>query len=282
MTDTAGIGGGYSIFADTMVDLPYPEIEKAAQRGAVVLLPVGVVEQHGPHLPLGVDIYGSYVLARLTRDELRTRGREAIIAPPFYWGVNHVTSGFAGSFRTRPEVARELLIDVCASLAHDGFDAVDVVNHQGDGKHAEVVLSALADVRQRGVIDARWLADDRVIERFRHVADDDAWLRYTRDVAGPDEAVPRPSEVLGVHAHDVETAMMLRWFPTLVDEHRLDQLPPTSLTQADLAEWRRGGEHAVRVTPDGYFGDPKPGDPDLWRLYVLQARGMAAAIDQAG
>lgn len=270
-------GAGYSIFANTMVDMPYTEVEKAAARGAPVLLPVGVVEEHGPHLPLGVDIYGSYALARLTRRELAARGREAIVAPPFYWGINHVTSGFTGSFRTRPEVARELLIDVGASLAHDGFEALYVVNHQGDAKHAEVVLSALSDLRRRGVIEARWLADDRVIERFDHVADGDSWLRFAMP---EEEAAPRPSEVLGVHAHDVETAMMLRWFPELVDTGRLDQLQPTSLTHADLEEWRRGGEHAVRVTPDGYFGDPRPRDPDLWRLYALQARGMAAAIEE--
>lgn len=265
---------GYSIFTETIVDLPYTEA--AAQRSPV-LLPVGVVEEHGPHLPLGVDIYGSCILARLTRQELRALGHDAVIAPPFYWGINHVTSGFTGSFRTRPEVARELLIDIGASLAHDGFDTLHVVNHQGDAKHAEVVLGALADLRRRAVIEARWLADDRVIDRFRQVADDDSWVRYSM----PSEDAPRPSEVLGIHAHDVETAMMLRWFPDLVDTHRLAELEPTSLGQEDLETWRRGGDHAVRVTPDGYFGDPRPRDPDLWRLYTLQARGMAAAIAQA-
>ena len=46
---------GYSIFEETMVDLTFPQVEAAAARGAAVLVPSGVVEQHGPHLPTGTD-----------------------------------------------------------------------------------------------------------------------------------------------------------------------------------------------------------------------------------
>lgn len=269
---------GYSIFAETLVDLPYVDVAEAAQRGAAVLLPTGVVEEHGPHLPLGVDIYGSYILARLTRDELSGLGHEAVIAPPFYWGINHVTSGFTGSFRTRPEVARELLIDIGTSLADDGFETLYIVNHHGDAKHAAVILEALSELRRRGTINACWVADEQVIHRFRGPTDDNCWLPFTT----PDErCAAKASDVLGVHAQDTETAMMLGWFPGLVETQRLEQLPPTSLTANDLTEWRRGGEHAARITPDGYFGDPRPGSFNLWRRYILQARGMATAIQAA-
>jgi creatinine amidohydrolase/Fe(II)-dependent formamide hydrolase-like protein len=125
---------------------------------------------------------------------------------PLYWGINQITSDFIGSFRTRPEVARELLIDVGTSLAHDGFTTLYVINHQNNPKHAEVVLNALTHLRLRAVIKARWLADDEVIERFHDFADQDSWLRFTVSV----QDMPRPSRVLGVHAHDIETAIMLR------------------------------------------------------------------------
>ena len=48
---------GYSLFDETMVDMAWPEIEKAAQEGAIVLLPTGVIEEHGPHMGLAMDIY---------------------------------------------------------------------------------------------------------------------------------------------------------------------------------------------------------------------------------
>ncbi|MFF4607362.1 creatininase family protein [Streptomyces sp. NPDC001339] len=49
-----------------------PEVEAAAGRGACVLLPTGVIEQHGPHLPLGTDAYGAYQLAALAFTQLRS------------------------------------------------------------------------------------------------------------------------------------------------------------------------------------------------------------------
>ena len=57
---------GYSLFDETMVDMAWPEIEKAAQEGAIVLLPTGVIEEHGPHMGLAVDIYLAYILCKLS------------------------------------------------------------------------------------------------------------------------------------------------------------------------------------------------------------------------
>ncbi len=77
---------GYSVFDGTMVDMTYVEIERAAEEKTVILLPTGVIEEHGPHLPLGVDVYGSYLIAKVTRAELNRKGIRSLIAPPFYWG----------------------------------------------------------------------------------------------------------------------------------------------------------------------------------------------------
>lgn len=69
-----------NILKDTMAEMPYTEVEKLAQKGAVVLFPVGIIEEHGPHLPLGTDIYLAYEQA-LTRQFPGTFGfrKETII-----------------------------------------------------------------------------------------------------------------------------------------------------------------------------------------------------------
>lgn len=77
---------GYSIFDGTMADMTYLEIEKAAREKAIVLFPVGVIEEHGPHMPLGVDTYGAYVQTKAVKEELEKKGIKTLIAPPFYWG----------------------------------------------------------------------------------------------------------------------------------------------------------------------------------------------------
>lgn len=54
----------YSIFTDTMADLDWREIENKGRQKVPVLFPLGVIEEHGPHLPLGTDIYLSYAICK--------------------------------------------------------------------------------------------------------------------------------------------------------------------------------------------------------------------------
>jgi creatinine amidohydrolase len=99
----------------------------------------------------------------------------------------------------------------------------------------------------------------------------------------PWEPVPQLEDfkltgILGVHADEFETAAMVRYFPDTVDYDALRNLEPTRLTFQDLQDWRKGGDEARRLTPDGYFGAPNPIDPELWRHYDETAKVMAAAI----
>ena len=87
---------GYSIFDDTMVDMNWLEVEKAAEEKAIVLLPTGVIEEHGPHMGLGVDTYCGYLLCKVTRKRLEDKGIRTLIAPPYYWGINNATGSFPG------------------------------------------------------------------------------------------------------------------------------------------------------------------------------------------
>ena len=46
-----------NIFKDTMLEMTYEQVEKLAEQEAIVLFPVGIIEEHGPHLPLGSKIW---------------------------------------------------------------------------------------------------------------------------------------------------------------------------------------------------------------------------------
>ncbi|MCP9951446.1 creatininase family protein [Actinomadura madurae] len=268
----------YSIFAHTMADMTYPELERAAETGTPVLLPIGVIEEHGPHLPLGTDIYGAYQLAVLVRERLAADGADALIAPPLYWGINQVTSAFTGSFTISPKTARALLDDVLDSLLDQGFDRILLINHHGDRLHNQMLLDAVRRQHDRGSREVRWLESDRIIDRLGGDREDPVWLYY----AMPSETETlKSATTLGVHANDQETALVARWFPELVDYEALWELRPTDLTVEDLARWRKGGEHAKAVTPLGYFGDPQPRDPMLWRVYTWMADAMAQAVHDA-
>src|SRR5204862_205368 len=88
---------------------------------SVVLLPLGAIEQHGPHLPLLVDWLGAEELARRVAPHLRRGGFRPIVLPGLPYGASPLARGFAGTIslsgRTLVAVAAEIL----DALAAQGF-----------------------------------------------------------------------------------------------------------------------------------------------------------------
>lgn len=271
---TTAMSGGYSVFHETMADMTHPEIERAARDGAAVLWAVGVVEQHGPHLPLGTDVYIPSAVLRAARRVLAGKGIPIVIAPPFYWGVNHVTGAFAGSFVVRPETMLQLLADVFESLVKDGFRRVFCLSGHGDALHNRTLFEGVK--RARG-IDARMIASEALARRLGlDPAEPGIAL-------APPAASPRPpAPHLDIHAGAWETSILLAATPSIVRSELLPRLASTRLGPQDLATWRKGMDDAKRVTPEGYFGDPAAADAALGaELIEYEARAVAQAVADA-
>jgi creatinine amidohydrolase len=266
------------LLSDTMAEMTAAVIEAAARRNAAVLLPIGVMEAHGPHLPIGTDAFIALQLCRLTQKYAARHGKETLIAPPYYWGINGVLGEFAGSFRIRTETAAALLTDVIDSLVANDFSDVFVISHHGDRAHNDMILDVLQKAHHKGQAGVRWLYAPtrwKMIERLGQTGKEPIWVRWDHTAALDAFKV---TGIFGVHADEYETAAMVRYYPETVDFEALRDLEPTSLTAEDLNIWRKGGEAARQLTPNGYFGAPNPIDPDLWRFYEETARIMAEAI----
>lgn len=272
----AAASGGYSVFHETMADMTYPEIEQAAKDGAAVLWALGVIEQHGPHLPLGTDVYIPSAILRIARRALAAQGIPAIIAPPFYWGVNHVTGTFAGSFVVKPETMLALLKDVFASLAKDGFKRVFCLSGHGDALHNRTLFEGVKQGGAYAGIDVRMVASEALAKRLGLDPADPLIA-----VAPPIKAGPPPQH-LDIHAGEWETSILLETTPSVVKADVASRLESTRLGPADLAEWRKGLDNAKRVTPHGYFGDPAKAEPALGsKLLELEGKSVADAVAAA-
>jgi creatinine amidohydrolase len=247
---------GYSIFDDTMVDMTWPEIEQAIQQKAGVLLPVGVIEEHGPHMSLAVDIYVSYRLCTLIKTELEKRGIRVLIAPPFYWGINTLTGCFPGSFSVRPETMKAVLYDTLAALKNWGVEQAFTVNWHAEYLHNLAILEAVREATQVTGIQAHCIftgAEARSLKLSGH--EEYLLLRKTTPPPG------MPSKYLDLHAGSSETGIMLNYFPTQVKKELAASLEPTAITIDDLKRVRQDGMAARRLIPSGYFGAPSGFNP---------------------
>jgi creatinine amidohydrolase len=265
---------GYSIFSGTMADATFPEIEELARRHAVVLWGLGVIEEHGPHLPLATDVYIPSAVLDRVRQHLEGRQVPAMIAPPFYWGVNSITAGFAGTITVRPEVMVELMVDVFASFRRDGFEAAFCVSGHGDALHNQTLAA--------GVKKARLLTGLRAFLVLGALGTFHP-ERFGLDLAEPHflrvDSPPLEGRYLDVHAGALEASMMWGCYPDLVRQDICRALPPTNLGWQDLHEWRQGWSYARRKTPQGYFGAPAEADPERGRALIEhQAELITAAI----
>jgi creatinine amidohydrolase len=263
---------GYSIFHETMADMTFPEVEAAARRGAVVLWALGVIEEHGPHLPLATDVYVPCATLREARTILAERGIESVIAPPFYWGINAATAAFAGSFIVRPETMIELMKDVFRSLHKDGFSTVFCLSGHGDAAHNRVLFDGVKAGSTYGPIDAFMLVSPAFAKRLE-LDVNDPFLALT------DPPASEPQQYVDVHAGDGETSMIWAKYPGVVRTEIVPTLAPTNYDVADLMEWRKGEQHAVRKTPHGYLGDPASANPERGHEIVRsEGETLAAAI----
>lgn len=247
---------GYSIFEGTMADLTWVQVEEASKQGSVVLLPTGVIEEHGPHMGLEIDAYAAYLASQITRRELENLGIRVLVAPPLYWGVNSETGRFPGSFSTRPETFKALLYDVLGSLQRWGFSDVFVLNTHGDIAHNQTLVEGIEEARRGLNISVYMLLTQGEALRYNVRGREGVLIQSDPAYNGP---LPTHPEV---HAGAFEVGLMAHYFPGLVDTELAKTLSPTSSFE-----------------PLGYWGDPAGFNPEASRDYFeAYYRASAEAI----
>jgi creatinine amidohydrolase len=119
-----------------------------AKPPSAVLLPVGSVEPHGPHLPLGTDTLLSEESSRRAARALRARGIDAWIAPSVPYGVTDFAAGFAGAVGVEAGALTTFLAAIAARFVADGWSHVCLVNNHLEPAHDQAVRAAIAGLAE--------------------------------------------------------------------------------------------------------------------------------------
>lgn len=108
--------------------LTWPEINDAVDLGKVCIVPCGAVEQHGPHLPLDVDLVCPGGVAQGAGKAL---AEKILVLPHLSYGYTGHVMDFPGTINTNYTTFIEQVLDVVKSLAYHGFKKIILLNGHG-------------------------------------------------------------------------------------------------------------------------------------------------------
>lgn len=243
--------------------MSWAEVAEIVPRNPVLLLPVGTVEQHGPHLPVDADnMVAQYVALRAAE---RT---DAYVLPGINYGCSAVFRNFPGTIPVRQETLANVLRDVCTSLVAQGFRRlVFVDNHGGNEAVCEQVARELK------------AAHGLVIGNIYPWGLGYALMRDTYD---------DPTRAYG-HGAEPETSAMLAMFPDAVVRERLE-----AGTYQPFAGWQvqNYGKVTVpgqsvpgtvyldsdEVAPNGATGDGSVATAERGQVWIERVVGFAVAF----
>ena len=109
-------------------DLTWPEMNDAVEAGLIPVLPVGTMEQHGPHLPVKMDRWTATAVAKTAAEQHQDR---LLLMPAVAYGYTTHVMDFPGSVTIHHETFIRYIVDILKSLAYHGFSRIIVINGHG-------------------------------------------------------------------------------------------------------------------------------------------------------
>lgn len=224
--------------------MAWPEVQAEVEGGRdTVVVPLGAVEQHGPHLPLGTDAMFGDEIGRAAAERLN-----AFLAPTIPVGCSHHHLAFAGTISLEEETYHRVVGDIVRALASHGFKRIVLLpTHGGNFRPLGEALARLGP-----------------LEGVKIIAFTDVGMLASATIGTGAELGITAAEG-GIHAGEWETSMMLALRPELV---RMERAEPGYV--GDLASgMQRFFTEGIHVLADnGVFGDPRRASARAGEKYI--------------
>ncbi len=235
------------------------QLRDLASQDAIVILPLGALEQHGPHLPVEVDsLLGEHVANRTAR-LMHAKGVPVVVLPMLWTGVSEHHMSFGGTITLDLATYCAVIEGICRSAVRHGFHRLVLLNAHGGNENA-----------------LRCLTDELTPKLGVPIVEFTYWY------AAADKIAAILTTQTGLqHACEAETSMMMTVRPELVAEDRI------SLAKAnrspDVSDIVGGGIYRWRtlsaMSSSGVIGNPDAASADKGnRLFEAVATTLAGKL----
>jgi creatinine amidohydrolase len=232
-------------------EMSWPEVKEAVAADAIVILPTGCIEQHGPHLPLDCDCDAGTPAPAIAR-ACQEHGLRAVVLPVLPYGPAAEHMSFPGTISLSQETHQHVVREIVSSLLHHGFRRVVIMRGCGGHVGLEAAVYELwSQQRRRGrdvfiEVAPIFVGLESVQQVVRH------WFPDIQDV----------------HAGEGETSMVLATRPHLVATERI---PQTKCAAPSHGSWWARVEE---ISENGATGEPS-------RAGAEAGQAILAAMEEA-
>ncbi len=246
---TRGSESGTEVRSYALNELTWREVSRILARDPRLVVPVGALEQHGPHLPLGTN---TFIAEQVARELSQEHG--VLRAPAFPYGVGLPGNRpFAGTTTLRRKTFHRAINELLAGWEDDGFREFILITAHRFEPHLDALLMALTTDSLTTVVDL-----------------------YAIDISDIVDASPEAE-----YAGEVETSLMLHLAPEQV---RLDQISDYVVDPGSLRRYVQGRVPTPPPDSEGATGRPSTATAEKGRRihqrFLEGARRAAAAANQ--
>lgn len=139
-------------------EMSWKDVERLLKQTDVCIVPIGAIEQHGPHLPLGTDTYIAQEIACRACAVLKRRGIAVGVGPTIPYGVHPEALHYPGSVEVLPSTLALLIKELCVGLKKMGFRHIALLmGHDGNLPAMQLALQELLIQEDLDVMSVNWL-----------------------------------------------------------------------------------------------------------------------------
>jgi len=235
-------------------ELTAPDFVKAVKKaGSTCVIPAGIMEKHGPHLPLSTDLIASREIASRAAEMEYT-----IVFPEYYFGQIFEAKHQPGTIAYSPELVWKILEETCEELSRNGIKKIVIVNGHGGNTSFFSYFCQSQLASRRDYVVVLFSPNDREVNR------EIASLRKT-DYGG--------------HADEVETSVIYDIRPDLVHADQAGTQSGRDLDRLSEIPYRYTGIWWYASYPNHYAGDGSEPNKEIGELRLnSRAKQLAELI----